>query len=82
MSSNMTGPVGLAEAHRRLEELDRAVDATRLALSRLRDCLPPPGLPEQHPAEPGRAVIEIPDTPYDPAMWQDAEDEGIGRRRP
>ncbi|MEZ0091111.1 hypothetical protein [Streptacidiphilus sp. EB129] len=29
---------------------------------------------------PGPDVIEIPDTPYDPAMWHDADDEGIGCR--
>ncbi len=23
-------------------------------------------------------MIEVPDTPYDPALWQDADDEGVG----
>jgi hypothetical protein len=27
-----------------------------------------------------RVMVEIPDTPYDPAMWRDADDEGIGCR--
>jgi hypothetical protein len=78
MPSYDTGPAGLAQAHARLDELDRAVDAARLALARLRACLPPLRV-----AEAGAGLVEIPDTPYDPAMWQDAEDEGIGgRRRP
>jgi hypothetical protein len=25
-------------------------------------------------------MVDVPDTPYDPAMWQDADDEGIGCR--
>ncbi|AXI81522.1 hypothetical protein C7M71_019455 [Peterkaempfera bronchialis] len=25
-------------------------------------------------------VVEIPDTPYDPTLWRDAGDEGIGSR--
>jgi hypothetical protein len=24
------------------------------------------------------APVPIPDTPYDPSLWQDAEDEGVG----
>jgi hypothetical protein len=27
-----------------------------------------------------QAMVEVPDTPYDPAMWRDADDEGIGCR--
>ncbi|SEK27869.1 hypothetical protein [Streptacidiphilus jiangxiensis] len=73
MPSNTIDPAALAEAHRRLAELDRAVDETRSALSRLRACLPPTCVPEQRVG-----LIEIPDAPYDPAMWQGAEDEGIG----
>ncbi|WP_377269587.1 hypothetical protein [Peterkaempfera sp. SMS 1(5)a] len=26
------------------------------------------------------SVIEIPDTPYDPTLWRDAGDEGVGSR--
>jgi hypothetical protein len=73
MPSNTIDPTALAEAHRRLAELDRAVDETRLALARLRACLPQSGVPEQC-----APLIEVPDTQYDPAMWHDAEDEGIG----
>nr|WP_042406469.1 hypothetical protein [Streptacidiphilus carbonis] len=29
---------------------------------------------------PRAGVVEIADTPYDPAMWRDADDEGIGCR--
>ncbi|MEY9841920.1 hypothetical protein ABH941_007203 [Streptacidiphilus sp. EB103A] len=32
------------------------------------------------PRIPRPGVIEISDTPYDPAMWRDADDEGIGCR--
>ncbi|MHA6762707.1 hypothetical protein [Streptacidiphilus sp. PAMC 29251] len=27
-----------------------------------------------------QAMVDVPDTPYDPAMWTDADDEGIGCR--
>lgn len=76
MPSNTIDPTALAEAHRRLAELDRAVDETRLALAKLRDCLPSCGAPEQC-----SSPIEIPDSQYDPAMWHGAEDEGIGGHR-
>ena len=26
------------------------------------------------------AMVDVPDTPYDPSMWRDADDEGIGCR--
>lgn len=29
---------------------------------------------------PTPAVIYVPDTPYDPALWADADDEGVGTR--
>ncbi|WP_042376545.1 hypothetical protein [Streptacidiphilus melanogenes] len=76
MPSNTIDPTALAEAHRRLTELDRAVDETRLALARLRACLPPCGTPEQR-----SSPIEVSDEQYDPAMWHGAEDEGIGGHR-
>src|SRR5262245_38636228 len=25
-------------------------------------------------------MVTVPDTPYDPSLWQDAEDEGLGAR--
>ncbi|MFC1412782.1 hypothetical protein ACEZCY_27705 [Streptacidiphilus sp. N1-12] len=27
-----------------------------------------------------QGMVDVPDTPYDPAMWRDADDEGIGCR--
>ncbi|WP_424185142.1 hypothetical protein ACOBQX_25075 [Actinokineospora sp. G85] len=30
------------------------------------------------PALVEREVVHIPDTPYDPALWQGADDEGVG----
>ncbi|MBF9067676.1 hypothetical protein I2501_06435 [Streptacidiphilus sp. NEAU-YB345] len=59
-----------------MDELDRAVDATRQALAQLRACLPSPC-----PSRPTLGPVEVSDTPYDPAMWWDAEDEGIGGHR-
>ena len=40
--------------------------------------IPRPGVVEVGVVEIG--VVEIADTPYDPAMWRDADDEGIGCR--
>ncbi|QFZ17889.1 hypothetical protein [Saccharothrix syringae] len=28
-----------------------------------------------------RAVVVVPDTPYDPALWSGADDEGVGGHR-
>ncbi|NIH79377.1 MULTISPECIES: hypothetical protein [Amycolatopsis] len=37
-----------------------------------------PGVPAQpRPLDPS-AVVKIPDGPYDPALWQGADDEGVG----
>ncbi|RCW42877.1 hypothetical protein DFQ14_108137 [Halopolyspora algeriensis] len=27
-------------------------------------------------------VVEVPDTPYDPSLWRDVDDEGVGGRQP
>lgn len=32
------------------------------------------------PAPRALPMVDVPDTPYDPAMWRDADDEGIGCR--
>lgn len=29
----------------------------------------------------GHEIVEVPDTPYDPHLWQGADDEGIGGQR-
>jgi len=42
-----------------------------LALLRDADTVPTPRAP---------VMVDVPDTPYDPAMWRDADDEGIGCR--
>ncbi|MCC3771387.1 hypothetical protein [Streptomyces sp. UNOC14_S4] len=31
-------------------------------------------------AEPPAEPVEIPEAPYDPALWKDADDEGLGAR--
>lgn len=33
------------------------------------------------PAADPRAVVVVPDTPYDPAFWSGADDEGVGGHR-
>lgn len=51
-----------------LERLD--IDAGELDQS-------PPAPPD--PKEPDRSnIVVVPDTPYDPSLWQDADDEGVG----
>ncbi len=51
-----------------------AADVRRLAED-LDELGPPlPNQPDQLP----RQLEEIPDTPYDPSMWADADDEGFG----
>jgi hypothetical protein len=37
----------------------------------------PPVPPQAKPADRSNVVV-VPDTPYDPSLWQDADDEGVG----
>ncbi|MDR7302957.1 thioesterase [Haloactinomyces albus] len=49
---------------------------------------PPPQRSARHStrASSGKAeqqdVVEVPDTPYDPSLWRDVDDEGVGGRQP
>ncbi|MBC9726949.1 hypothetical protein [Streptomyces sp. TRM68367] len=39
------------------------------------------GEPGEKPAAPKRPdLVTIPDTPYDPSLWTDSDDEGLGAR--
>jgi hypothetical protein len=100
MPSTAPNPDGasLAEAGRRLEELDRALRAAlppddhephgrdldvrrvRTDLVHLRESLALLRAAASVPAPRSPAMVDVPDTPYDPAMWRDADDEGIGCR--
>ncbi|MEU7313516.1 hypothetical protein [Streptomyces sp. NPDC007083] len=44
------------------------------SLSLLRATAPPPR------AEPPAEMVTIPDQPYDPGLWTDVDDEGLGAR--
>jgi hypothetical protein len=33
---------------------------------------------EERVGRPGPEMVPIPDAPYDPSLWKDAEDEGLG----
>ena len=63
---------GEAPAIRRLvndvERLD--IDASELSEA--------PPVPEQPKATDRSHVVVVPDTPYDPELWRDADDEGVG----
>ncbi|WP_116042116.1 hypothetical protein [Amycolatopsis palatopharyngis] len=37
-----------------------------------------PPVPAQHTPQDRTNVVVVPDTPYDPALWQGADDEGVG----
>ena len=90
------GPAPLAEAGRCLEELDRALQAAlpgtagsgtgldvrrvRTDLVHLRESLALLRDAATGPVPGPRAMVDVPDTPYDPSMWRDADDEGIGCR--
>ncbi|OIV37351.1 hypothetical protein BIV57_11450 [Mangrovactinospora gilvigrisea] len=65
-------------ARRDLEHVERAVARLRAELDALTRRLPPGVVPSQ--ARPPEDVIHVPDAPYDPALWRDVDDEGIGRR--
>ncbi|MDA3646351.1 hypothetical protein LZ318_28620 [Saccharopolyspora indica] len=52
--------------HNDVERLD--IDVADLAAA----------LPAQRQASPSEEVVMVPDTPYDPSLWRDADDEGLG----
>jgi len=82
----------LVAAGRRLEELDQALRGAaglgsdldlrrvRTDLAHLRESLALLCDSAARPRVPAQAMVEVPDTPYDPAMWRGADDEGIGCR--
>ncbi|MBB5153274.1 hypothetical protein [Saccharopolyspora phatthalungensis] len=37
---------------------------------------------QRHSTESREDVVIVPDTPYDPALWRDADDEGLGGQAP
>lgn len=39
-------------------------------------------LPAPRRERAGGETVMVPDTPYDPALWRDADDEGVGGRQP
>ncbi|MGW1682631.1 hypothetical protein [Saccharopolyspora sp. NPDC002376] len=39
-------------------------------------------MPAQRRGIESEEVVVVPDTPYDPSLWQDADDEGLGGRAP
>ncbi|RRO15680.1 hypothetical protein EIL87_16880 [Saccharopolyspora rhizosphaerae] len=53
--------------HNDIERLD--IDTAELST-----VLPAP----RHSEEINTDVVIVPDTPYDPSLWQDADDEGLG----
>jgi hypothetical protein len=87
-----SGSIELPRVRHLLDDLERTVRAAeqlygqtlevrrvRADLDHLRESF---GLlSEAHTSAPGGqrpTPVPIPDTPYDPALWQDAEDEGVG----
>jgi hypothetical protein len=42
------------------------------------DAVAPPTAPPTAPTSPAAAVHVIDDTPLDPSLWADADDEGVG----
>lgn len=57
--------------HNDLERLD-------IDIAELSAILPAPRVS----VESRQDVVIVPDTPYDPALWKDADDEGLGGRPP
>jgi hypothetical protein len=89
-----TGSTELSGVRRLLDELDRAVRSAeqhfggtlevrrvRLDLNHLRESMElldaahiVGGSGQRQPQQ----MVPLTDAPYDPALWQDAEDEGVG----
>ncbi|MBE9376521.1 hypothetical protein IQ251_18885 [Saccharopolyspora sp. HNM0983] len=61
-----------AQVRRISNDIDRLdIDITELSSQ----------LPQQRgAAAPADDVVLVPDTPYDPSLWRDADDEGLGGR--
>ncbi|GAA1216836.1 hypothetical protein [Prauserella alba] len=60
--------------HRLANDVERlGIDAAELD-----DGSPVPSQGRGAPAIDRSEVVPVPDTPYDPALWDDADDEGVG----
>ncbi|MER7010813.1 hypothetical protein ABT324_05220 [Saccharopolyspora sp. NPDC000359] len=87
----------LAELHRLLAQLRSSVGALRArygdapAVRRLHNDVErldidvadlSSAMPAQRRGAESDDVVVVPDTPYDPSLWRDADDEGLGGRAP
>lgn len=83
----------LAELQRLLAQLRTSVGALRTrygdapAVRRLHNDVErldidvaelPSALPAQRRGTESEEIVMVPDTPYDPSLWRDADDEGLG----
>lgn len=55
-------------------------DRLRESVALLEESSSSASAPPVPPAPPAPPVILVPDTPYDSALWADADDEGLGAR--
>ncbi|MFI5763830.1 MULTISPECIES: hypothetical protein [unclassified Streptomyces] len=62
----------LTAVRRNLNELVRSVEQLERDVARQ--------APPASRAPGGGAMVSVPDTPYDSALWTDADDEGLGVR--
>ncbi|WP_188985088.1 hypothetical protein [Saccharopolyspora thermophila] len=61
-----------------VQRISNDVDRLDIDVAELSNVLPAP----RRSAETRDDVVIVPDTPYDPALWRDADDEGLGGQAP
>lgn len=65
-----------------VRRIDNDLERLEIDVSELSTAAPAP--PQRRaPTRTGsthREVVEVPDTPYDPSLWRDVDDEGVGGR--
>lgn len=66
-----------------VRRIDNDLERLEIDVSELSTAAPAPPRPRQsNSATAQREVIEVPDTPYDPSLWQGVDDEGVGGQPP
>lgn len=64
-----------------VRRIDNDLERLEIDVSELSTAAPPPAQ-RGRVSRDQREVVEVPDTPYDPSLWRDVDDEGVGGQHP
>ncbi len=60
-----------------VRRIDNDLERLEIDAADLSTAAPPP-VQRGRAGSDRREVVEVPDTPYDPSLWRDVDDEGVG----